>query len=351
MVEDTSLKILIIKLSAFGDVIQTIPSLTLLKNFLPWAEIHWAIDKRNLPLIENHPFIKKVLPFSNAYFKNPILFWNFRKELAKERYFALLDYQGLFKSGIITFFAKAKWKAGFKNPREPVSFFYNFKYKISFENHAVKRYLYLTKTFLEEILRIPVKEKDLEKALKESFLPVKTFQEKKFNLIFPYVVIIPEARWESKLWPLFYWESLIESILKEYPFLTVYLLGSHYNRVLKDWSLRMQERFKNKVFSLVGETALEEVPFIIKRAKAVITVDTGPMHLASLLEVPTVALFGPTDPLRTGPWKGNFKVIRSGLSCSPCFKKRCVFKEGAALCLEKILPQEVFLTLKSLLNG
>jgi len=95
---------------------------------------------------------------------------------------------------------------------------------------------------------------------------------------------------------------------------------------------------KGKGINLGGKTSLPVLAEIYKSARAVITTDSGPMHLAAAVGTPVIALFGPTDPARTGPYGKGHTVIRSNLPCSPCLLKKCSTKE----CMEKITPEQVY---------
>jgi heptosyltransferase-1 len=326
-------KILIVKLSALGDVVQTLPSLTLLKKSFPDSQIDWVVDKRNAEILEGHPYINKLLIF----YKNDLFSFknlkNFLKELREDEYDAVIDYQGLFKSGIITGFAKAKYKIGFSNHREGSPFFYNVKLPPYDKNlHAVKRYIFLTKKTIEKLGAQVFNNEDIPKPIfsQEIYNGELNFIKK------PYLVFIPSARWETKWWLYSHWERLIELCKELVKDFDIFITGSPSELKLKSWAEEMEKKF-SYVYSLVGKLSLKELAILIRRSKAVVSVDTGPMHIASAFEKPTVALFGPTSEKRTGPWAGKFKILRSALPCSPCFKKKC--KEWK--CMSEIKPEEV----------
>jgi len=336
-------KILIVKLSALGDVVQTLPSLTLLKKVFPDSEVDWVVDERNAEILDKHPYINKLLIFSNNNFHFFKRFKNFLKNLRTERYDAVIDYQGLLKSGIITGLSKAKYKIGFSNHREGSPFFYNIKLPPYDKNlHAVRRYILLTKNVIE----ILGKSENL-KSSEEIPDPIFPSDILNKNLEFirkPYIVFVPSARWETKWWPYFCWEGLIELCKDIAQKFDIFITGGPSNTELKYWAEEQKRKYPY-VYSLVGKLSLKELAILIKNSKAVVSVDTGPMHIASAFKKPTIALFGPTSPERTGPWAGKFKVLKSSLSCSPCFKKKCENQ----ICMSKILPEEVKKALNELL--
>ncbi len=94
---------------------------------------------------------------------------------------------------------------------------------------------------------------------------------------------------------------------------------------------------RQTAFDLVGRTSLKELAYLCSRSELMISTDTGSMHLAAAMDLPVVALFGPTAPWRTGPYGDGHSVIRKGLSCSPCFKRRCESRE----CMLAIEVKEV----------
>jgi heptosyltransferase-1 len=133
------------------------------------------------------------------------------------------------------------------------------------------------------------------------------------------VVLHPGARWSSKLWPAAEWARLADWLSQDCV-LQVILTGSPADRQLAD---QITALTRGRVVNLAGRTTLDELAGIMKRASLAVTTDTGPMHLAAALGTRVVAIFGPTAPWRTGPFGAGHEIVRLGLSCSPCFKRRC----------------------------
>ena len=105
-------------------------------------------------------------------------------------------------------------------------------------------------------------------------------------------------------------------------------------------------RMKKEGINLGGKTSLLTLAEIYKRARAVITTDSGPMHLAAAVGTPVIALFGPTDPARTGPYGTGHSIIRADLPCSPCLLKKCPTKK----CMEEITSEQVFTAVESMIQ-
>jgi len=235
-------KILIVKLSALGDVVQTLPSLSLLKKFFPESKIDWVIDKRNAEILEKHPYIDKILVFSKDIlfsFKN---FKKFLKDLRSEEYDVVIDYQGLLKSGIITGLSKAKYKIGFANHREGSPLFYNFKLPpYDKDLHAVKRYLLLTK----EVIKILGKSKDWVyfEELPEPIFSPEILNRKLEFIKRPYIVFVPSARWKTKWWPFLHWEKLIELCKDLAKNFDIFITGSLLEIKLKLWAEEIEKKY------------------------------------------------------------------------------------------------------------
>ena len=138
--------------------------------------------------------------------------------------------------------------------------------------------------------------------------------------------------WETKLWSNEKFARLADLINDKLQMKVVFT-GSEKEPLEKITSLMTTESI-----NLGGETTLLELACLYKKAQMVISTDSGPMHLAAAVETPVIALFGPTDPARTGPYGAGHTVIRTELSCSPCFLKKCSTKK----CMEDISPRAGF---------
>ena len=155
------------------------------------------------------------------------------------------------------------------------------------------------------------------------------------------MAVNPMAFWETKLWEEEKFAELCDRIRQELG-LRVILTGGAAGPLD-----RIRARMKTEAVNLGGRTTLRELACLYRQAALVITTDSGPMHLAAAVGTPVVALFGPTDPLRTGPYGPGHRVIRRGLACMPCFQKRCETKQ----CMREIDVEEVLTATKEILAG
>jgi len=317
-------KLLLIKPSSLGDIVHSLAFLNTVKENFPNIKIHWVVSQEFEELLTEHPLIDKVIVIHKNKWKSlkNIAFTvnelkSLRRQLREENYDLAVDLQGLLRSGVITWLSGAPLKAGFKEARELSNIFYNKKISASVETHAVIRYLEVAKELGCKInsIKFPLPDEKSPDWLDE-------FEN--------YVVIIPSTRWQSKNWPLPYFVELVKML--PYKFL---IAGSKSD---ESDALKIEEYTEGKAKSVAGKTSLKELIALFKKSIFVITPDTGTMHLAVACGKKVVAIFGPTSPQRTGPFGVGHLIIKSDLSCSPCFKKNCEEQK----CMRNITPQIVY---------
>jgi lipopolysaccharide heptosyltransferase I len=319
-------KILIVKPSALGDVIHALPFLSALKNRFPDAAIHWVIAKGLEGLLSNHPMIEKLWIINKGAWKNPSNISKTIRELkslfsnlAIQNYDLVIDLQGLLRSAVITHFSKAKLSVGFSDARETAPFFYDIKIKGGKDIHAVDRYLKIA-----QYLDCNINAVNFAMPKFDPLPPImKTLPEK-------YIVIIPSAMAQPKRWQPERFGQLA-SILP-YPSI---IIGSANDMPISEIVLKFSN---GNARSLCGETTLIDLMAVIKNAVFCITNDTGPMHIAAALNIPIAAIFGPTNPIRTGPYGENNIIIRKVLPCSPCYKRK---KCSNRICLDSLSADDV----------
>jgi 3-deoxy-D-manno-octulosonic-acid transferase/heptosyltransferase-1 len=150
------------------------------------------------------------------------------------------------------------------------------------------------------------------------------------------VAVNPVAFWETKLWDDAKFAALCDRIRTELG-LGVILTGGEAGPLE-----RIRAGMKTPAVNLGGQTSLRELACLYRRAALVVSTDSGPMHLAAAVGTPVVALFGPTDPARTGPYGAGHRVIRGALPCMPCLSKRC----DDPRCMREISVETVFAAVK-----
>jgi 3-deoxy-D-manno-octulosonic-acid transferase/heptosyltransferase-1 len=330
--------ILIVKLSAIGDVIHTLPSLASLRRLYPDAHITWVVEEAAADIVKNHPYLDVVIvskrkSWSKDIQKSKILkpLFNMRsliKELRQQRYDLVIDFHGLFKSSIIVLLSRGKRKLGYDSLQELSGLFLNEKIPEDINKHAVDRYLDFPRYLGAKIDNI------------EFILPQNNDAEAKVQLLMSkyklddkkFIAINPIAFWETKLWDDNNF-AMLADLIKNNLRMDVVFTGSE-----KSIIERITSKMKTEGINLGGRTSLSELAYLYKKARFVITTDSGPMHLAAAVGTPVIALFGPTDPARTGPYGEGHTIVRAELPCIPCFLKKCPTKK----CMKEISPEQVF---------
>ena len=324
-------KILIVKPSSLGDVAHTLPFLNALTKCFPEAEIHWVIAQGFEGLLEGHPMIhrlwvikkdswKKIQNARHTIQEIKVLF----KKLKLEKYDLVIDLQGLLRSGVITAATGSPVRIGFKEAREGSRVFYTHTVEGGKDIHAVDRYLKIAEFLGCDISDICFPFPSIESSSAFSLQP------SAFNSPDGYAVIVPGARWKTKRWPAEKFGKLA-SLLS----IKSIIVGSKSDKDIAD---QIVSHSKGKSLSLAGRTTLKELIEIMISARFVISNDSGPMHIAAALGVPVYAIFGPTDPIRTGPYGEGHTVIRSDTPCAPCFKKSC----DDMKCMKRVSADKVF---------
>ena len=343
--------ILIIKLSAVGDVVHSLPFLEVLRDRFPSAMIDWVVEEDASGIVESHPEIDRLIIFPRKSWLKRFIkkgeyigvgkeVTKFLKELKSRRYDIVVDLQGLLKSGILTFLANGKRKIALNGGREGSLIFTNEKVAIPDPDlHALDKYLciarYLGATNPVWNGQIPIYDTDEEHV---DYLLGEIGNNSTL------VAVNPMAKWESKLWELHRFASLADTIKEELGAGVVFTGSEGDKAAIED----IRSGMKTRALNLAGKTTLKELAYLYQKCAAVICTDTGPMHVAAAMGSPVVvALFGPTSPLRTGPYGAKHRVIRAGLECSPCFRKRC----DDMSCMKKITVEMVFDTVKEVISA
>ena len=307
-------KILIVKPSSLGDVVHSLPFLNSIKTCFPKAEIHWIIAKGLEGLLECHPMVDKLIIINKDMWKKLSRSTatikevrNLLKDIRNERYDLVVDLQGLLRSGVITMATRAPVRIGFSEAREGSRLFYNFRVKGGREIHAVERYMKIAGA-------LGCDEKNILFPFSLCNSEVNNVEGIRIETE-AYAVIVPGARWNTKIWSA---ENFgrIASLL---PIRSI-VIGSRGDALIAE---KVVQASGGKAISLAGRTSLKELIEVMRHAKFVVSNDSGPMHIAAGFHVPVVAIFGPTSPVRTGPYGTSNRVVESDAECAPCFRKKC----------------------------
>ncbi|MFH2092444.1 MAG: glycosyltransferase family 9 protein [Pseudomonadota bacterium] len=319
--------ILIVKPSALGDIVHSLPFLAVLSQQFPKAKIDWVVGYGLHWFLEGHPLINKLWVIKKDQWKNigqlPTTLKEInqlQKGLKARNYDVCIDLSGLLRSGLICWASRATFKLGFKESDEGSPFFYTHKIHGSMNIHAIDRYLEIAKFMGCSIEKIeyPFAPYDPDPLILQG-LPDR------------FCVMSPSAGKPANRWQAHKFGQLASKLGLP----TIVVASS----AEADIARKMVDHSKGKAISMAGKTSLKELVALIAKARFFVCNDTGPMHIAAALNIPVFAIFGPANPVRTGPYGDIHTVIRQDLACSPCYaQKPCAdFKCMNEISVEKVL--------------
>ncbi len=322
--------VLIIKLSAIGDVIHALPVSYAIKETFPDAKVTWVVEPPSLDLLKMNPCVDKILLFKKKDFRTlkgfMKEFFPFKHELQEQSYDAVLDLQGLFKSAAIAFFAKANIKLGICNMRELSDKVSTPVVGENAQGHIVERYLDTARAMgcvVGQVvfpLQVPVEESERARAIMEHA------GVREGN---PYVAFAIGANWANKRWTPEQFAALGDWF---YQLAVVPILignGALDEQLAKEIEAKMEI----PPINLVNRTNIPQLAHVLRSSRLIIGGDTGPVHLGAALGVRTIMLMGPTNVERNGPFGQLQNAIEVERPCKGCWKRACPKKE---ICLEQI---------------
>ena len=334
-------RILIIRLSAIGDVVHTLPAVPLLKKYLPGCHITWVVEQAAADLLRSYDGIDELLVSHRKDWLrllrkgSPVAAYEqasaFIRRLRASEYDLVLDFQGLFKSSVLAGLSRGERTIGFANARELAPLFYSENAAApDFNDHAISRHMGILRH-----LGIPDGP--------PVFSPFWGADEESRVAAFlagqaagPLIVIHPWAAWPTKCWNDGSLAAVADRLQEKFAAAVVFV-GAASDR---SRAAAVISRMTRSALDLSGRIGLRELACIFARATLVLAMDSGPLHLACAVGSPVVALFGPTAPWRTGPFGSRHSVIRKELACSPCYRKKsCPL--GHHRCMDAITVEEV----------
>jgi lipopolysaccharide heptosyltransferase I len=357
-------RILLIKPSALGDVIHTIPLLVKLRARYPRAIIDWLITPENAEIVRHHPSLSNVVIFARRDFSKQGQRWravqtflDLLKQIRRKRYDLVIDMHGQVRSALFALISGARVRIGFDRPikfgrtisdehdlknipnrgwrgaREGSWLAYTHRIAIpTLDVHAIDRYLWVA-----PLLGLDDQQPDLtiyissdttlkvERLLEEHGVPASK----------PLVVLVPGTIWETKHWTVEGFAGVARHFLREG--FSVALAGTKRDQL----RCRQIAAAAAGTCDLCGKTTPADLAALIRRAEVAVTNDSGSMHLAASLAKPMVSIFGPTNPVHIGPYQRPESVVRIDLPCSPCNFRRlsqCPFNHA---CMKQVTPEMV----------
>jgi heptosyltransferase-1 len=337
------MKVLVVKTSSLGDVIHTLPALTDAAKVIPNLSFDWVVEQPFAEIPGWHSKVEKVIPMAWRRWRKNLFSQqtlqegrDFMRRLREQDYDLIIDAQGLVKSAMLTWAAKGR-RCGldWSSAREPLaSLAYQKKCTVNFYQHAIVR----MRSVFSHLFgyELPQSVPDYGVA-REQFLTTEKEKE--------YLVFLHGTTWDTKLWPEAYWLDLAKIAGREG--LVVKLLWG--STIEEARAKRLAEQAENIV--VMPRQDLRGSAKVLANARAVVAVDTGLAHLAAALEVPTVSLYGPTNPEYTGALGRTQLCLPANFPCSPCLKRECTYQGQASTqpaCFSALPPEKVWAALSSL---
>jgi heptosyltransferase-1 len=336
-------RILLIKPSAVGDVIHTLPVLARLRARYPQARIDWLLTPAIADLVRHHPALSNVVLFDRHAFTHCWRrwsalagLWRLVHDVRSPRYDLVIDLHGQFRSALFVLASGAPVRVGFDRPRraaqrstrnlprqayihgwtgarEGAWLTYSHRIPIpTLDQHAVDRYLWLGRLL------------GFADGPPDFHVPIPAEAEVRVDALlaryglrnWPLAVVVPGTLWETK-----HWHAAGFAEAGRY-------LANMGRAVVVAGSAKERQRCRQVAelcpgaCDLSGQTTLTDLAALLRRADVCLTNDSGSMHLAAALRRPVVSVFGPTDPVWIGPYGQPEAVVRADLACAPCYLRK-----------------------------
>ena len=330
------MRLLIVKLSSFGDVIHTFPAVSDLNAARPDIEVEWLVEEAFAPFVALHPGVAKIHTLAFRRLRKPVsrwprlasATWRLRRALRARHYDLVVDLQGLLKSAIAARLAGPVSGFAAESAREPAAArLYRRGFAVPRRMHAVER----TRRLLAAAVGYAVPDTPGRFGIAVDGPPDATL-----HLPSRYAMVMHAASWPTKLWPEEHWRALLPRIA----------VGGR--GIILPWGgAEEKARAERLAAGVPGAVVLPrvmagaELARVIAAAEFAVGLDSGLMHLAAALGVPGVWLYGPTDPGLTGPYGEGQTVIQSTWPKAPCRRRICDDTPGGDCCMRVIGVEEV----------
>lgn len=312
------MRILIIKLSSLGDLFHALPAVHALKAGLA-ADVDWVVNDAYVGLVERFTDVSRAIPFPRRNVMRHLM--AFIRDLRRQRYDMVVDLQGLLKSAVIGRLARAGRRIGPSFQREGARIFYDKVVGVlDKKRHAIEENL--------EIAR------SLGGASGPPVFPVR-YELPDLKEPRPRVGMVVLSRWATKNWPPDCFAE-VGRRLQQTVGASIYLIGGPESAGAHQAIIN---GLKGPAVELAGRCSLADMPGMLKAMDLLIANDTGPVHVAAAVGTPALVIFGPTDPVRTGPYGSAHRIVRASVACQPCFSRTC--HRGTVECLHGVTPERV----------
>lgn len=282
-------------MSSLGDILHVLPAVGALRKNWPEAKITWAVHPQYANLLPRAPYVDEIIKIPRKGLFSLQGMQAVRKLLQGRQFDMVIDFQGLLKTIPLHIFSGCSERYGYSDVKEGSQFFCKVLRGPHSKGHVIERYLDVVRLLGGDTASIEVPPIHLDRGGAEALL-------QKLDISSPYAVFVLGTQWVNKEWPPAYYAQLANHMAKDG--YQIVLTGTQED--IPKAEAMMQDVKDAKVLNVMGKTSLKELFLLIERADFFISGDTGPMHYASMMKRPMIALFGATYPNRTGPY-GNPK--------------------------------------------
>jgi len=337
------MRVLIVRLSSMGDVVHTLPAITDAAKAIPGLRFDWAVDEAFAQIPSWHPSVETVLPAALRRWGPKLTsdeVSEFRKKLRSRRYDFIVDLQGEFKSALIARFARGV-RCGYDATsvhERGAQLMYRKKFGVAKSIHSIAR----MRRLLAQSLSYSYAESEIDYGVDRARLLPAPLEIKA-----PYVVYIHSTSWESKNWPEEYWRDLTRRATD---------IGL---RVVLPWGSEAERQRSQRIAAenesvfVLPQLSISEKAWVISRAVATVGLDTGLSHIAAALGVPSVTIYGATDPKLCGAMGKHQVQIASDFECVACHQEDCFHAErsgNTAACFAGLTADRVWQTVQDLVR-
>ena len=335
-------RILIVKLSSLGDVVHGLPTLAALRRAFPEARIGWLVGPEAAGIVAGHPMLDQTVVWRAEASPTPertegiASTLTLTRRLHAERYDIALDLQGLLRSSVLCFLSGARRRIGFRNWQEG-AFLFNNERAVSDRKdvHAVRGYLAFAAHLgaaTEPVEFVFPESPGAEERLDDLLEPAGGR---------PLAALIPHAMWAIKRWPAERFARVADALAEDGA--ACVIVGGEAAAPAAEEIVR---HAASQPINAAGRTRLADLPALFRRCAAAVANDSGPMHIAAAVGCRVVALFGPTSPVRTGPFGDGHVVIQAPVPCLNCRRREC----SDVRCMTEIEPDEVIAAVRRVLG-
>jgi predicted lipopolysaccharide heptosyltransferase III len=341
--------ILIVRLSAIGDVLHCTPLTRALREKYPEARISWIVADKSKDVLLGNPFLDEIVVWDKDEWRNILgtdlvtgyqAFRTLQKSIQAEQYDMIVDVHAQFIPGLITWKSGALIRVGFSNARELAPLFYT-------RTAVRENNLPITQQYLGVLAALGISEYSTDMIMPiapENHQNAANIWEKyKINATDKVIVLNPSTTWMTKCWPTEHFAQLGNYLLQETG-IKILLTGAKADIPLVT---QIKEKLNGVVVDITGSTSLKDLAAIAQKCHLFVSGDTGPLHIAAAVGTPTLSLFGPTDPQVYTPLGEQHSSLLTTVPCRLCRKRKC----DKFICMEQIDPKVVYQEVLKMLHS